>query len=1061
MNRELNKSGIGRIVFVLAIVAALTVAIIGGAYYISVSNNAQKPSPSPFPSTSETPASTNTPPTSAQTTQSPITTSASPTQTPTAQSTLAPTPPTTPSSAATSSPTLTPQPTATPNPTHPPLGTGPSTTERITNETSIQSILDALSDTDKSTFAATSNATMGNWSSSVTYEPLSWTASSRVRLGISLNISNDILTEFRLLHSTAIDNVSVLVTAERDFDPQGNQHVPWDNTVSTILTPTGLPIEGGGSAAISRFNGYTQRGPVDVMLEIPFSSFVLINNTWASGKIYGSFDLPNNLPPGIYRLRLDFGLKSGGRYIDFNNNTIGTRPLDLNSISCLYTAQIGASDWGVNGSWVDASAIVRTPYWVLLWDYNSNGYRGVVANEDQSRVAISPRSIIHDVIILPKVSVTGAPLTYNLEPNFLLDNDNTQRNIPWNYKSGQWTVKVTLPNGTIINLGTASFTARRGNGATTQNLTFTAWKPPMYGSYSVQAYGWIQDIWGNTYFGGGNYTFWIAERLTIATATFQGMPYNVGNRYGRDLAFNPPVPANVTVKASLLANSDPNNITTAISTGTATMGGIFGAPQGLTPLTFNSPGEYYATTLATYTDSQGTLWVGAMTHAGVVYPTQSSIVAHGKKLALPNGTLVDRGETLTEGYTAANGTQYLQHINFHYNFSDVLLIASEHQGSNKIEPVLTYTANSTNATYDPTSQPIGRTNIITTTNNGLSPEMFPEYVDNLNYYYGAAAQPGFNARFIVAYDNIRAPYWPTSNTNFGGQFGASNNGDFTGTIYRLLGGVVLKQKVGGPAYAGYEASAFILPNATRDNRVIGPGDENLLGPDGVPARFFLVPVRPGSTYQVGATFTPVLQIDPILPCNVTFTLTAPDNTTLVATGTGDQYGYFSSTAKWPLNQAGVWTYTINATWQGYKGRVPGLPDSGGWIYVIENGTPPGAGLTLTMPYEQAFSPTLGLTVTGQTSASKVYYAAIIPGAVLEQGILPVTNGTFQYTFDPQKIAKMIDTYDILNLVNGKPEIGRTVHLTFFSEEHTADGTIYHSFVRVVLRGTTAVYVKER
>jgi len=113
---------------------------------------------------------------------------------------------------------------------------------------------------------------------------------------------------------------------------------------------------------------------------------------------------------------------------------------------------------------------------------------------------------------------------------------------------------------------------------------------------------------------------------------------------------------------------------------------------------------------------------------------------------------------------------------------------------------------------------------------------------------------------------------------------------------------------------------------------------------------------------------------------------------------------------------------------------------------------------MEMPEIQTFSPTAGLNITGQTSALKVYYAAIIPGAVLEQGVLPVNNGKFQYTFDPQRMADKIQTYDIINILNGKPEIGRVVHLTFFSEEQASSGT-YYSFVRVVLRGTTAIYIK--
>jgi hypothetical protein len=917
-----------------------------------------------------------------------------------------------------------------------------------------------LTDQEKGSFETAGHAALGNWSSYFEFAPPMWTPGITVRFAAALDFSEELLDNYKAI-KTRVDNACLLITAERDFDPAGYQHTPWDDQVSTILTPAGLPIEGGGSAAISRYTGYTQKTPVDVMVEVPIANFPLDDSgLWHSGKFLTNFNLPNDMPPGIYRLRLDFGFKSGNSRLNFNGDGIGTRPKDLNNVSCAFSPPIPSSGPDVTGKWVDASQINRKSYWALLWDYNSNGYRGVVAREDEKKVAISPRNLIHDEIILPRFSTTGTALTYNLEPTFLLDNVNSQRNIPWRYDHGAWSVKITLPNGTIVDLGTAPFVARRGNGATTKNATFTSWKPPAYGNCTVEAKGWIEDIWGNRYEGGGNYTFWIAERLTLATATFQGQPYNVGNRYGRDIAFNPPVPANVTIKAYLYANSDPNNVTTVVSTGQATSGGIFGAAQGMKPLPLNAPGEYYTTIIATYWDPKGTLWVSAMRHAGVVYPTDSPIEAHGKKINLPGGKIADRGEQHWEGYTLPNGTTVLDHINFPYNAYDVLLIASEQQTSNKIEPVMTYTVKDSNTTYDPALQTIGRSNIIIKTSNGLSPEMFPEYITDMQYYYGSAPRPGFNSRFIVSHDNIRAPYWPTSPNSFGGQIGASNNGDMPGDIYRLLGGVVLKNKGQTPRYAGYQASAIILPKGTNNNRVIGPGDEDLPSPDGIPARFFLTPVRPGMVYLAGTTFGAVLQIDPVVPCDVRFALTAPNGTTRVTTGTGDQYGYFAAVDKWPLDQAGLWTYTVNATWKGYQGKVPGMPDTGGWIFVLENGPAPGVGMTLNMPTTQTFSPTAGLNVTGNTTASKVYYAAIIPGAVLEEGTLQVTNGTFRYNFDPQRMADKIKTYDIVNLINGKPEIGRVVHLTFFSEEQGPSGP-YHSFARVILRGTTAVYVKEK
>ena len=909
------------------------------------------------------------------------------------------------------------------------------------------------------TFFKAANATLGNWSASVSYTPKSWAPGVQVKLNVSLSFSNELFASFKPPLLQTVSYVCMLVTAERDFDPLGYQHVPWNEQVSTLLTPSGLPIEGGGSAAVSRFNGYTQTTPVDVMFEAPITGFVAGPPLWQSGMVSAIFNLPQDLPPGIYRLRLDFGFKSGTKRLSFNGETMGIRPKDLNSIACAYSPPIPASGLDVPGSWIDGAQIARKCYWVLLWDYNSNGYRGVIAHEDQKKVAISPRNLIQDEVILPKFDSKRVALAYNLEPMFLLDKVNSQRNIPWQYASGEWSVKITYPNGTTRNLGTAKFSAAKGYGATTKNATFTSWKPPVYGNYTVEGQGWIEDIWGNRYAGGGNYSFWIAERLTLATATFQGQAYNVGNRYGRDMAFNPPVPADVIVKASLYVNSDPNNVSTVVSMGKATSGGVFTSGQGLKPLPLTSPGEYFASVVATYWDSQGTLWVCAMRHAGVVYPLDSPIEAHGKKVTLRNGTIVDRGEQHWEGYTLENGTYVLDHINFPYNQYDVLLIASDGNGSNKIEPVLTYRMKNSTAAYNSTLQTIGRSNLQIKTSNGLSPEMFPEYIVDMQYYYGSAPRPGFNSRFIVSHDSIRAPYWPTSPNSFGGQISASSNGDLPGDIYRFLGGVVVRNNNQTPMYAGYQASGFILPRGTNNNRVIGPGDEDLPSPDGVSSRFFLVSVRPGMVYRVGDTFGAVLQIDPVVPCDVVFTLIAPNGTDLRTTGKGDQYGYFVASNRWTLDQPGVWTYTINAFWSGYKGRVPGLPESGGWIFVLQNETVTGEGMTLRMPEIQTFSPTEGLNVTGQTTASKVYYASIIPGAVLEQGVLPTINGTFRYNFDPQKMADKIQTYDIINIVNGKPQIGRVVHLTFFSEEQGSNEP-YCSFVRIILRGTTAIYVKD-
>jgi hypothetical protein len=140
--------------------------------------------------------------------------------------------------------------------------------------------------------------------------------------------------------------------------------------------------------------------------------------------------------------------------------------------------------------------------------------------------------------------------------------------------------------------------------------------------------------------------------------------------------------------------------------------------------------------------------------------------------------------------------------------------------------------------------------------------------------------------------------------------------------------------------------------------------------------------------------------------------------------------------------------------------MPGLPEVGGQLYVIEKNRPPGAtGLLLNLSEQSSFPAAGTLTIAGTSTAQVVDYAAVIPGAVIAQGFVPVIAGKFSYTFDPAAISRLIPTYDIVNMVNGVPEIKDVVQLTFFSTERTASGSLYHAFARVLMRGTTVIYAR--
>lgn len=907
-------------------------------------------------------------------------------------------------------------------------------------------------------FGGSGETTLGTWSTEITATPPAWKPSAPLRVRATLRLTDRHLEQ--LSAKARIDGLVALVTAERTFDADGRLRLGSDERMSTLLTVTSLPIEGGRPGAVSRLVGHAFRTPVDELAVVP-----LTGAKASEGRREATFEiatvLPADLPPGLYRLRVDYGVRTGRREVNLFGEGFAERTF-TKDVSEIYSPPIPASGTHVSGRAVDASAIAPRVPWVLLAGYNSNGYRGVVADEDKPHFALSGRNIIQDDVILPLYDEADPKRVraYSLEPAFAADAIWENQNIPW-AAEGELRVQIAQPDGKNVDLGTAPFLTRTGSGLTTKNEKLTQWRPPMYGRYAVTATGWVRDAWGRRYEGGGTFRFWIAKRMTLATATFQGQSYPVGDRYGRDMGFSPAVPADVEVTATLYPDSDRSRAKTITYSGKASAGGLFTAAQGLKPLPFDAPGEYEARVQATYTDADGHLWVSTMRHAGVVYSADTPIVARGKKLRA-HDKLVDRGETHFEGYVdKAKDEQRLDHINFPYVSGDALLIAAEQQGANKIEPVLTWEKRVDPAAYDPALQAIGMTNVRLQTSNGYSPHLFPEYITDRMYYYAAAARPGFMGRFLVAEDGTRAPYWPTTNTDFGGQINASANGDEPGIIYRLMGGVAVLRQGQAPQYAGYLANAFILPKGSNNNRVIAPGSEELISSTRERARFFLaMNARPGMVYEAGTTFAPAFQIDPIVPANMRFTLRYPDGRTVVASGVGNAGGSWAGTERWTLDVPGIYRYTVDADWNGYRGIVPGIPAEGGAMYVTEKERPAGAkGLTFDLPPISSIDPAKPTRFRGASTASEVDYAMITPGAVLEQGTIPVSKGAFSFTFDPRSLHERAQTYVVANNATGKPELANVVHLTFFSRETSP--AAYHSFVRLIVRANRVHYTQAR
>ena len=143
----------------------------------------------------------------------------------------------------------------------------------------------------------------------------------------------------------------------------------------------GLAIEGGVQGAVTNRYGYQFRSPVDEFVSIPASSWWPGTRRNERGGPAFAAMLPADLPPGLYRLRVDFGVMAGTSY-NLNGYTFASRPFAHDVGTYVYSPVVRGQRPHAAGRLRRRLHQPRFP-WLLLANYNSNGYRGVVADEDR------------------------------------------------------------------------------------------------------------------------------------------------------------------------------------------------------------------------------------------------------------------------------------------------------------------------------------------------------------------------------------------------------------------------------------------------------------------------------------------------------------------------------------------------------------------------------------------------------------------------------------------------------------------------------------------------------
>jgi hypothetical protein len=925
--------------------------------------------------------------------------------------------------------------------------------------------------------------TDGYWKADCSLNTLDFRNNDEVMVRIRLKISSK---EF-IKHIEDCRGIVTVIIAERIHDKDGHPNLMNNNFMSTVLTPTGMPIEffaapdekyhEGGKfyfyRSILELSDFKKKEQIKLLKDGIQVEYVLNKR------------IPSDFPEGYYRFYLDF-------YVNSKNSK--------QRLSLVSKAWLGA---GKNGgiSFHKQAQVIQKVYtspvfvvgnpaiprmiWALFTKHIFMGTKGILAEEDKSYFRLSPRYSIPDKFVIPPGR------TLNIEPDFPIffgdksDISVDEKNwpfrvpIPLDYKSGEFSVSIILPDSSQVDLGKRRFSRQSLMGASSGTSRYR-FKFSRYGQYIIKMDGWIKDLWGHTYEGGGTYHVWVAHRLTFATSVKPGSPFEAGDSYPTSVFVHPPFPAQVTIDITEYINSREDKVKNWHAEGKASRFGYFYSKE---KITFQEPGEYSVRINAEYKASDGRVWIGNEVGSCVIAPADTKLIVHGKKYArimnIPEArfNLNSEGHNKHDGKSIANTLDYVACINMFvpYYSGDVMFIAAVADGSNGIDGMLT-------AQFEDGLE------VKTETANDIHPYNFPEKIKKHAYFYFSAIKPGIMARTLIADTRalFKDSYWSTSPTfnAFGRQINAGEDDDFPQDMYRFMGGVVVRDRENDKTdYGIYASCAIVIPKGSNGNRVVAPFSEPLLEVNG--RQFYIFEAGAPSQGVMYEVHEPIGIGGMVFPAtagiNCEKKIVFPDGRQVVSQGVTNKIGVLKmSPEKIIADMPGV--YKIKETcWQGdYRGDVIGTADGIYNIYVDDKDTK--KYFRFKNPRHFTFNPVKGLDLAGRVAADlkdvKVTYSVIMPGCVMDEGTLTVTRAGFTYKFRPEEFNAQFPNYNFsrgievdLATLNWKSVLKKylgprrnrladLVMMTFFLEgkDKSTNKNVY-DVATVMLRGQK-VYIRE-
>ncbi len=854
-------------------------------------------------------------------------------------------------------------------------------------------------------------------------------------------------------------------SADRVFDQNGVYRSPVQSGMGSFMTPTGFPIQFTPYSTRNSLIGAPYRSPIEGLVRLDGKKIAQ-----ESSRTRGvEFDaaVPGDSPVGLFRISFEVGVFLDGGWVKAENWQ------DLDTV--LDGRYANFTDIPKNKSWIlqgPLFAIGAPPPPRMIWTLFNTEYsyqsRGVVADEDQRNFSLNLTGIHQGHVVVPPFDRAGQPIEYDIAPFFptqkleFSQEPDVQYSsstlayyppIPLDPHAGHWTLKITTGNANeLVAADEGDFDEVSDYRGLSSRLRVTF---PRYGRYVVTLTGWVMDIYGHRYEGGGAFEVYAALPLSFSSSFKPGQGYPVGRRISPRIHVFPPGVTNVRFSTAFFKNSDPSDVVSWTHEGVSNRFGYYypGDNNNIPP--FDEPGEYKTDVEVWRWDDDGALRYRHFRQAGIVYdpktvldlqgfqffPTLcSSLAETGAKNAfvaktgrIPAGCLCTSFTTafLPEDQTDLTLLSDPDGANTYlfypltwkkgggYEFSpppwDKREVApslksctrgfcywDSIRGIGDRPPLANWYAEFPETLiYHDASRAAP---VASYTDSGYSAALYPENTKVKSYCYLSAYRPGLVLQHTVLEENASDPYWTIAPSRSAQQLNSRIQGDVVNDHYRIVGGCVRKEYDTGRTFYGYYTSALaISPKESNMNGYYANGLAPIAEVAGEKIyRLFGNSPEPGTIFErkdVMAISGFVAPTTPDLP--VDFSLQFPDGRIEERRGVSDKYGDFGLPPVGAGTTPGmVWVRARAVGQDGKETRILGTADNRSLLFVAARRHEK---VVLNLSPGEKFAANRRINIVGRAPQDivdgEVGYVRVTPGVVLDQDVTRLReDGAFSISF---------------------------------------------------------------